>query len=396
LRIEGDELSFDNHFYAAVHLPGIRTVMVLSEERPASRFSNYFRPMLEIAAEDESRLRIEFKGSDRVQIAELEQVDAIILDGVRSIPDYLAEALIEQVQAGAGLLLMPAADGSLSDYNRLLTLAGSPGYGNVVGSYGSFTTVDRMAPPEGEHPLLNGIFEAEEGETIRLNVPEFFYFFDIVRSGRAADQPVLTLRTGTPLLMETRLGEGKILYSAAGSDPGWSNFPLKPFFAPLFYNVLNWLAGSEPARLLTHETGSPFRFEYRGDSAAPLLQKGEERILPETRQLFRGREIIYAAEEWVPGWLRVDPEDQNILIGVNFDTMESDLNPLTKSDLGELFRGRFALVQEMPAGGDESLAERNLRQSAFGKEIWYWFVFIALILLLLETVLSKLYKTENI
>lgn len=397
LRVEGDELTFDNHYYGAVHLPGRRRVLMLSDEDArAETFRSFLRPMLEIASEEGTRLEVEFADPGQLDMSTLDDADAIILDGIRSVPDYLSEALIAQVQQGKGLLLLPAARGSISEYNRLLALAGSPGYGTITGSYGSFATTNRMAPPEGSHPVIEGIFEADESDAIRLNVPEFFYYFEIISSRRVADQPVLTLRTGEALLMETRVGNGRILYSAAGSDPGWSNFPLKPFFAPLFYNAITWLAGSERAELLTHPLGTPFRFEQRGGSDTPFLQKGEERILPETRQLFHGREISYEGREWTPGWLQMDPEGENILIGVNFDTMESDFQSLTERELNRLFSTHFSSVlpKLSSLGGSESFG--SLRQAAFGKEIWYWFVFIAIILLLLETILSKLYKTESI
>lgn len=396
-RVEGDELYFDNHFYGAVHLPGRRQVLLVGEEeRESQSFRSFLRPMLEIASEEGTRLEVTFTEPNQIRLSQLEGLDAVILDGVRAVPDFLAEALIERVQGGMGLMLLPAARGSLSDYNRLLSLAGAPGYGNVSGAYGSFRTVDRMAPPEASHPVIEGIFELEEGDAIRLNVPDLFYFLELNPSRRAADQPILSLRTGSPLLMETRLGNGRILYSAIGSDPGWSNFPLKPFFAPLFYNAVNWLSDSERARLLTHKVGRPFRFEQRGGGVTAVLEKEGEFIFPETRQLFSGREITYSAREWVPGWVRLNPDDENILFGVNFDAMESDLRSLSKSELEPLFENRFgSLLQPLRADGGGELAG-TLWQSAFGKEIWYWFVFIAMILLLLETVLSKLYKTESI
>jgi len=396
LMIEGDDLVFDNRYYASIKSPAVRKILVLHEAVAAGQaMSSYLRPMLEVAAEDESRFQIDFKQIDRVQISDLYEYDAVVLDAIRSIPDYLRQSLLDQVQNGMGLLLIPSATGNLNNYNRLISFAGSTGYSNITGSYGSFTPVDRMAVPSEGHPILERLFDKSDDEELRLNLPELFYYFEISPSERAADYSILNTRTGQSLLMESRVGNGSVIFSAIGTNPGWSNFPIKPFFAPLFYRTIDYLAKGESASLNNHYLGSNFRYVSGENVEYNELRKEGESILPEVRQTLYGTELSYAGVEWTPGWLNLEASVGDILFGVNQNTMESNLSTLELRDLIRIVEGSFQSVRAVESNVDQDQFSDNLELASFGKEIWYWFVFIAIILLLLESIVSRSFKAET-
>ena len=397
LLIEGDELSFDNRYYAAIQLPETRDILVLSDPGTSgNRFQSYLKPMLEIASEESGRFNIVFDEAEDYPVSELYNYDAIILDGLRSIPDFLSQSLVDHVQAGAGLLFLPAAEGSLSSYNRLLNFSGSGSFADVIGSYGSFEPVDRMAPPKDGHPIIDTIFEKDEDEAIRLNVPEIFYYYRIDARERGTDFPILQTSTGHPLMIETRVGTGRMVYSAIGSDPGWSNFPIKPFFAPLYFRTIDYLVQGEGAQLNVHKLGEPFRKSLSSNSETIQLHKGDEVILPDVQQTFRGTEVTYEAKEWQPGWLEIESDEQTILIGVNQHAMESRLTSLDITEIERITGNLFANAKAALVGIDQAEAFEELELASFGREIWYWFVLMAIILLLLESIISRHYKAETL
>lgn len=396
LQIEGDELTFDNRYFAAIQLPEQRNILVLEEHRSAQGFNSYLKPMLEVAAQENERLQINFTNADQFQVSELYEFDAVILDGLRNIPDYLSQALLDHVQDGAGLLLLPAADGNINSYNRLLSFSESGRYADVIGSYGSFNTIDRMQEPVRGHPILDQIFDIRDDEEIRLNVPELFYFYDIESEAAGSVLTILRTRTGRPLMNEARMGSGRIIYSAVGSDPGWSNFPIKPFFAPLFFRTIDHLVQGESASLNTHYLGEVFSTVIHQNPESVTLNKDGEEIVPEVRQTFEGSEISYPGIEWTPGWITLETEDRNILYSVNQHAMESELNSLNEEEMVQLFETHFSNVQYDHVRSDRSEMLAELEAASFGKEIWHWFIIFAIILLLLESVLSRSYKAESI
>ena len=397
LMIEGDDLVFDNRYYVSIKSPAVRNILVLHEAVAAGQsVRSYLIPMLEVASEAETRFQIHFNQINRIQISDLYEYDAVVLDAISSIPDYLRQSLLDQVQNGLGLLLIPSATGNLNNYNRMISFAGSSGYSNITGSYGSFVPVDRMAVPSEGHPILDGLFDKSDDEELRLNLPELFYFFEITPSSRATDYSILNTRTGQPLMMESRIGNGSIIFSAIGTDPGWSNFPIKPFFAPFFFRTIDYLAKGEPSSINNHYLGSEFRY-ISGDNVEYIeLDKDGESILPEVRQTLSGTELSYVGVEWKPGWLRLKASDGEILFGVNQSTMESNLSTLETGVLVDIVEGSFQRVRAVESGEDRGQFTDDLELASFGKEIWYWFVLIAIILLLLESFVSRSFKAETI
>jgi hypothetical protein len=396
LEVEGDELSFDNRYYAAIQLPEEKQLIVLNEGERSGDFTSYLTPMLEIASQESGRISVEFTDVENLDVSSLFNYDAIVLDGVRRIPDYISQPIIDHVQSGAGLLLLPAADGNISSYNRLLSFGNSGRFADLLGSYGSFEAVDRMEQPSEGHPIINEMFDKPEEEEVRLNVPEIFYYYQIDRPEQSTSLPILETRTGNPLLLESRVGNGVMLISAVGSDPGWSNFPVKPFFAPLIYRTVDYLVRADAAVLSTHTLGQPFSASVgRAADTAELIKEGEL-IMPELRQTFGGGEVTYPALEWTPGWLELKTANSSWLFSVNQNAMESSLNSLSEQNLKETFETVFDEVIVVDAVSTADGVAGELETASFGHEVWFWFVIIAIILLLLESLLSRYYQAESI
>lgn len=400
LRIEGDELTYDNRYFVTIQKPETKKILVFTGQNETGENRSYLRPVLELLSEESERFEIDiYSGTDQ-DVSELRDYDAVILDGPDNISDYLSAAIIDHVQQGAGLLFLPAADGNTNSYNRFLSGLGAGRFSNVTGSYGSFRSIDRMAAPEAGHPLLDSIFEAAQSDEIRLNVPELYYYFEMEGDGRSVSIPVLSTENGSPLLKEINTGNGRVIISSIGSDPGWSNFPIKPFFAPFFYRTAEYLVQGGGADLNNHILGEPLRIILPGTAGSDevLILKDGEEILPEVRQSFRGSEVVYNGEEWTPGRLSVKFQDSEPAINysVNLDAMESRLESLNVSEIEELFRNRFADVRVIIAEPDSDSVTNNLETASFGKEIWFWFITAAIILLLIESLVSRHFKAESI
>ncbi|MEX0648628.1 MAG: VWA domain-containing protein [Balneolaceae bacterium] len=397
LQIDGDELAFDNRSYLSVQLPETRNILVLEELRENSTYRSYLKPVLQVVSSENDRFNIVFEEAEGFESNQISEFDAIILDGVRNVPDYLSQALINHVQSGAGLLLLPAADGNLVSYNRLLDIGGAGRYASIHGDYGSFETIERMAAPVEGHPVLDTIFDKTGDEEIRLNSPEIFYYYEIVAGENRSGLHILNTGTGRPLLSEVQAGSGRIMYSAIGSDPGWSNFPVKPFFAPFFFRTADYLAGGRGASLNIHLLGEPFETTVERSSESVEINKNGELIIPKSRQTFQGMEVFYPGEEWTPGWLMLNAGEQSILYSVNLNTMESRLKSLDQENTIELLNNFFSNVGYFRVGNNDQIEMMaQLEMAAFGSEVWYWFIILAIILLLSESLISRFYKAETI
>ncbi|MFU8812626.1 MAG: vWA domain-containing protein [Balneolaceae bacterium] len=399
LVLEGDEHSFDNRFYAAISLPEQKRVLVVRGDDSSDRgFRSYLRPLLDAATADNRSFEVDYRTLSSLSPNELLAYDAVVLDGVRSLPDFLIQPLINHVQEnGAGLLLLPSADGTIASYNRLLGSGNAGRYRNVRGSYGSFQAIDRLAPPREGHPILDAVFDRREDEEIRVNAPELFYYLQMESGDGRNTVPILFTATGSPVLIETQVGNGTLIYSAIGADPGWSNFPVKPIFAPIFFRTVNYLVGGRDVSLRSQPLGTPFQVQVSTSSPGEIeLEVDGESILPEVRQTFSGLDVSYAGEEWGPGWVFLKENDQKDLYAVNADAMESTLRALGKNEIDDVLADYFsnATVLEVNAGGDNFIEQ--IGTASFSRDLWNLFILIAFILLIAETLVSRIFKAESI
>jgi hypothetical protein len=394
--IEGDELTFDDRQYVNIQLPDTRSVAVISEQTGNQGFQSYLLPLLEVMGEEEGRFDISFYTLQNLDVDNLYEYDAVILDGLQTIPDYLSQTVLDVVQNGGGALLLPAADGDINSYNRMLGFGNAGRYVDVVGSYGSFDVIDRMAEPEGLHPIIDTIFELGEDESVRLNVPELFYLYRIEEGSQSGSFPLLSTRSGQVLLQEQNIGNGRMIFSAIGSDPGWSNFPIKPFYAPFFFRTIEYLARGEGAKISDHKLGERFETVIGQTFDYAEIDKDGETFVPEVAQRFEGTVISYDGKEWEPGFGKIVLDNWEQDFSVNQDAMESRLNSLNRTEIENILELVFENLSVIRAGDNRESFYSNLESASFGKEIWFWFIISAIILLLVESVITRLYKVEII
>lgn len=395
--LEGDEITFDNVRHFVIRVPESRSVMVLREADEEERsFRSYLSPALEAARMTDTQLEITGKTFREAEQPDWDRADVLVLDGPERVPEYWFEGLQRFVQRGGGILFFPSERGEVENYNAFFQLFNGGRYEDVTGTYASFETAGRMGSLTGGHPVLDELFEVEEGEEIRVDLPRLYYYYNYAEPGNTGSFVLLETESGEPLWTEQRFGEGRVLISSLGTDPGWSDFPVNPLFSPLYYRSLLYAASGEQGRIAEHVLGRPFdrQTDLKGPGVRLLLNGREMR--PEVRSLPEGMRIQYPGREWEPGILKVISGDESRKFAVNQHIMESRLATLQSERLNEAFEDRLAVADLIRAGemGTEEL-NRKLQSASFGREIWNWFVWTALLLLITETLVTRLYRTDS-
>ncbi len=395
--LEGDELTFDNRYHFSIRIPDRRRIAVIREEPSAGvTFASYLTPVLDAALAANELLEVETFSWDEDFMGGGDPPDAIILDGIDRIPAHALDDLVSYIQIGGGLLFLPSAQGDLQSYNRFFERVNAGRFVNIEGSYGSFNTIDRLARLQDGHPILENLFDRTGDEEIRVNLPEIFYKLELELNGGSSSYRLLTSEQGSPILVERAFGEGLMMISSIGADPGWSNFPIKPVFAPLFYRSVLYLATSERGGLLQHQLGDSFEFQLPGSPEQIAIEVGEHEVVPERRSGFQGIEIRDEAKEWTPGFVTLVVDGNKIPVAVNQHTMESDLRALSNQELKDFLERQFRSATVNRIIGNESEIAEQMQAAGYGREIWFWFIIGAFILLLTESIVARLFKAESI
>ena len=395
--VDGDEVTFDNSRYFVLRIPETRSVLLLTGQASGAKdFRSYLNPALEAARKTNTQIVFTEQRVEEVEQAELASYDVIVLDGLKEVPEYWFSDLQRYVQNGKGLLFFPSEQGDVGNYNEFFQLFNAGDYRNIIGEYASFKAVGEFDDLVEGHPILDELFEKEGDEQISLELPELFFYYDYEPPDNTGSYTILQSRSDEALLTEQRFGEGKVLISSFGTDPGWTNFPVNPLFAPLYYRSVLYASSSERGGLDQHVLGQRFEWEGPLQNQGVEIQKGEETVIPEVQGMPEGIKVSYPAREWTPGIVTISAGEEKRLIAVNQNIMESYFETLANSDLDNLLSKYVTINSTIDASRiSENNLEDRLNAASFGKEIWSWFIWVALILLIAEMLVSKLYKAEN-
>ncbi|NGP89620.1 BatA domain-containing protein [Fodinibius halophilus] len=396
--IEGDEVDYDNRRYFVVNIPEERSVLLVKKEEADSPFSSYLQSVLEAAKQSRAQLSFKVQQPNQVTPSQWPNYDAIVLDGIEQIPDYWFQDMQRYVQNGNGLLFFPSEKGAIENYNRFLSLFNAGKFTNIVGEYGSFEQVIKMAEIEEGHPVLENVFAKKGDEDINIELPSLYYYYRYRNSGNAGSIDILKATNEDPLLTEQQFGEGVFLISTLGTDPGWSNLPVNPIFAPLYYRSILYASSSQKAGLQKYELGKAFRWEHALQSSDVKLELDGSEYRPKVEQAAYGVRISYSGQEWEPGILTIKAGKESYKIAVNQNILESRFGSLESTAWQEMISSNALSVNKGIKAGQWSAEEldEKLSASMFGQEIWSWFIWLALLFLILETVITRIYKAESV
>lgn len=192
--------------------------------------------------------------------AALDSYQALILCNVAAIPDAFLPRLRDYVRKGGGLLLFLGEHIQTDDYNAKL-------FQSAPALLPARIRDKRILPePAGEkiegadtaHPALQGLADDILKESLKsARIHGYF------RTDTAVGTTLLSLANGDPLLLEKRIGPGRVLFFTSAADRDWSDLPLKTAYLPLIQSLVSYLsAGRRGAMDPGIEVGSRKVFSF--------------------------------------------------------------------------------------------------------------------------------------
>lgn len=154
----------------------------------------------------------------------------IILSDVSTVPSLLENSLTQYVRAGGSLLI--AAGTSAGSHSQI------PIFGAHITATRDYSRVpDRFMVVGSSDSSYPAVAKAEGWPGVK-----FFYALDV---DPGDSRVIVRLGDQTPLLLEKRLGEGRVMLLTSGLDNLTNDFPLHPAFVPFIEQTARYLAGSE-------------------------------------------------------------------------------------------------------------------------------------------------------
>jgi len=281
------------------------------------------------------------------------------------------------VRRGGLLVLFPGFRAAVADYRAWASLPGVPREVRELPRNASRQTLLWTA---ARHPVLRTLDGA-------LTTPVIAMERGLVWDETAADtQPIITLSSGDPLLLERPSGDGRVMLFAVSADRAWSNFPLTPFYLPLIAQLVEYGAG----------LGANAPFVWGGGMlplATVLPEAGPEIALtgpdgrPATirRVLQDGQMLGYIEDATLPGiYLQSGASGPQPALAVNMPREESDLTPVAPDALAALLG-----VESLHTAFDRESLAALLHDHRVGRTYGELLLWLVLLLLAAEFVYAN-------
>ncbi|HTA44656.1 MAG TPA: VWA domain-containing protein [Bryobacteraceae bacterium] len=294
----------------------------------------------------------------------------IILSDLNSLPSLLENSLTGYVRSGGSLLItVGTSAGSRSQI---------PIFGAHINQTRDYSRIpDRFMSVGSTDSSYPGVGKADGWAGVK-----FFYALDVdPGNGPDAARIVVRLADQTPLLLDKRIGEGRVVLLTSGLDNLTNDFPLHPAFVPFIEQTSRYLAGSE------RQGGARSVDAYLELRNAKEKGQGVEVTDPEGKRPLSLSEAASAQSFQLAeaGYyqLRLANGRQD-LVGVNADPKESNLDVMS-NDVLALWQGNGgpSSQEAQPAG---AAPPRRTPQS-----FWWYVMLLVLASAVAESALASRY-----
>ena len=380
--IEDDDILQDNKRFTSFYVPADIPVGVFSEEIQDAKYIN-----LALTAGEDNTLKITEKNINQISSFDLNQFDVLILIGPDNFNDF--SALKSFINNGGGLFIMPGSKSNPENFKNALSEIGLPEPSGTAGKINSANNEVTFENVDLNHPVFRNIFSKDKK---KLESPDIYYHYKIYAGSKGRD--IISLVDRTSFLSEYKTGKGKVFLLNTAPVLSWTNFPLKSIFVPLINKSVFYLSSKDKAES-NNLVGNSINIDVSNQSVPQIKierpNKSEEYVnlnelnnpnyITYDNTSLPGNYLVYSGKKIIDDFV------------INTNPLESvtkyfDNNEFTKYLDKIDFKGHYIEV------GKHDDPAKIIMQSRFGSELWKYFLFIALILALIEMTVAGSSKKE--
>ncbi len=390
--IEGDGFSFDNEYFFSIQVPEKRDILWLTKKSRNPGDVLYTSVILDAQLEGDNQINYTKATLDQAPEYNIGNFDALILEGLDQIPEFLFREIQEFVQNGKGIVFFPSETADIQNYNDFLSLFNAGSFVGVLGDFTSFNAIAKGSVLLEDHPIFDGLFTLDTDEELSFTVPDIYYYLKLRTNSSGLGLNIIEMNNGDPLLREKKFGEGRVLLFSIGNNPSWSNFPVKALYAPTYYRTILYAASLEEGGLSNQFLGKPFEWRGNADAETTELVYKDEAIQITPQNVGGAISLSYNGYEWEPGWVTVTDGENIFKTAINLSRSESLFGTRISEESG--VSENVNIVDSGALTSEQIIKE--IRSSGFGKEVWHWFMLAGFLLLITESLVSIFYKAETV
>jgi len=179
---------------------------------------------------------------DALNSATLDGYQVVMLCNVAALSDAFVTKLQNFLRQGGGVLIFGGDKFQPESYSQRWPQA-LPGELREK-KLGPEASGEKIGKFDLDHPVLQNLSEDTLQESLKS--ARVWGYTRTAGSGKAA---LISLTNGDPLLLEQKIGSGKLMLFTTSADRDWSDLPVKTVYLPLVQALAQYLAGGKRGAL---------------------------------------------------------------------------------------------------------------------------------------------------
>ncbi len=373
LSIDDYPVAFDNEFYTTFNIKDQIDVISIYESGQNGYLKSAFESINYYNITQQSKSGIRYEAFQKQEL--------IIIDDLIDISSGLQNELVKYVKGGGNLLIFPSINANKSSYNNLLGALKTDRLGEVQNGK---KDVSRLNTDEF---IFNEVYISSK-RNIRLPATSINY--NLISSQSSGKERLMTYRDGSPYLQKFTLEKGNVYLCASAMNDNANDLVRNAeVFVPMLYKMALSAGVRAPlAYTIGVDDVIPFN-SLAGAISERYVIKGPTEFIPGITSSGQLGYMDIRGQVTKSGFYDLTLEDEKVeALAFNYDRKESDV---TYGELANVATqlGSQAKVLDNVAMADLSgyIAERN-----DGVRLWRWCLGLALLFLLLEILLIRIWK----
>ncbi len=384
VELEDDAILQDNKRFAAINIPGQIEIAIFSDNPENTNF-------IELALSGSTangNFNLTKKVTSQLTSLNLNNFDVIILIG--SEKELNLTRLVDYVQNGGELIVMPSAKTTYNNYQKIINKVGLNIQVKEVGkidktqNYYSFEKIDF------EHPLFSDMFE--DNSKPKIESPDIYYYMQVNPGGLG--KTIISMPDNSAFLSEYIVGKGKVMVFNTAPVLSWGNFPLKGVFAPLINRSVYYLI-SERANSKENIAGDELTLSLadRAVQKINIIKPGNREEIINLDTLNNRRSLRFSNTASAGIYKFISEGNVIDFYPVNVNPQESITKNLDEDEIENYlniigFNGTSYFIEP-----DEDY-KSIIYQARFGTELWRLFLLLAFLLAIVEMAVAKNSKKD--
>jgi hypothetical protein len=374
LSLQDFPITYDDSYFFAFRVADKIKVLAIDE--------NKSNPYLDAVFKDEKEFDYRSVLSGSLDYSQIKGNQFVVIADLHTISSGLSAAIGSFMADGGTVCVFPGYNCDLEPYNAFF---------NSVG-LSDFTALKEENQEVAKIDVQQGLFkDVFEKVPENMGLPKVRKYYAMNGRINSQEQPVLTLKNGSPFLTKDSYKGGSVYLCASPLDKACSDLPVHAIFAPMLYKMA--IMGNRSENI-AYVIGDKKGIEITGRSGVSdkvYKVKGDQvEFIPE--QFALGNKVILGMKDQVKksGFYRVSLEnsDSADVIALNYDRRESDLNFYKPDELKSLYpEPNVTVVNSIGVEVAQVIKEMDK-----GISLWKAFLILALLALAAETLLLRFWQ----